>query len=242
MWKEPLRDGLARVTEQRKRLEVEAETARAGPPRGGGHWTAGESWAEPQSAQSRRERRAIASRLGGGGSSSRRVPARAGGCEPVAVQRHSQHLALAADRAEQHVDPGEGEHAFKPGLGRRRSLCLERLRVVWLRGFDGEVEPIAFEQLTNPGQGVGADMMTRAKAVVPDFVEPLRQHVQQEASQELDRGERAPAAVLGGERHAARVHREDARIGEAHAMGVTAEVADNVLQNILPTMLSPRIW
>jgi len=60
-------------------------------------------------------------------------------------------------------------------------------------------------------------------------VKPIGQHTVDEASQKVHARERALAAALGGEGHAALVRRAEARVGDADPMGVPPEVGVHLL-------------
>ena len=90
------------------------------------------------------------------------------------------------------------------------------------------------------GSGVGASRRraTRKLAVdvgggeqaeVADLDEAAGQDVEQEAADEFVRGERDGGAVLGGEGDAAFVEAAQALVGDADAVGIAAEVLEDLL-------------
>src|SRR5881628_1104811 len=68
----------------------------------------------------------------------------------------------------------------------------------------------------------------REQAVVADLDEAGGQDVQQEAADELVGGKRGALAVLGGEGDAASIEGDEALVGDADAVGVAAEVVEDL--------------
>ena len=97
---------------------------------------------------------------------------------------------MLATRTAQDVDPSKSKHAVDPRVRRAALLALDGTgRRCW-SGLDGYDRGRWLKQCAHFGERVGAEMMTGAQSVVPDFMEALAQQVQQEPSQKLDGPER----------------------------------------------------
>src|SRR5829696_2158917 len=121
------------------------------------------------------------------------------------------HRAGAA-RAAAYVDVREGEEQLLEGA---RSLRTEGL---W--GSDRAEHPAR-------GGKLGGEVTRGHQAVVADLDETLGQDMEHEAAEELVRWNGEGRRSARAERDAAFVEGDEAMIGQAHAMGVAAEIAEN---------------
>jgi len=125
---------------------------------------------------------------------------------------------LVARGTDADVDARQLEHQGAPVLGGRRLLTT----------IAGEGDRRRCESLTcdlEAGRGVAGGM----EAVVTDLDEARRQYVLEEAGEERLSGKADALAVLGPEGDVRLVHGDEASVGEAYSVRVSAEVADHLL-------------
>lgn len=75
---------------------------------------------------------------------------------------------------------------------------------------------------------LGVDVTAGMQAVVANLGEPVRQHVEEETSNEFHRSHGDLLAVLGAEADAVGVERNQPVVRDAHAMRVLAEILEDL--------------
>jgi hypothetical protein len=131
---------------------------------------------------------------------------------PGAGERHGDHGAKPTARAATKVDPREPQE--------------ERPPILWLGGSLGSSDA---EEKSRALAQVGADASGSEETEVTDLDETCREDVKEKATDELLGHESHGLSVLGREAHRGVADGEEAMVGEADAVGVAAEVAEDLL-------------